>query len=271
MLQRILVSLLLFAFGQSALAGQERTKKGSGEKVARARKALDKHLQEIKAAQAQVVHIESEFLAEACPRDIFFAARFRQYPVARVLPEGLKPSNLFAVADDDKVRHLRDAKELEKFLKEKLSRMDKQEHIRNTLAAWLMLAQEFDQDGFYRFEVLNKAFTIEEKGQGGWQAAGRALLVQGGNGEIGATMTFEDGKLTKVVAYSKLRPGPRPICQATRLLDPDPVVRKMAEQDLLFMGRAAREYLMEQKARAAPELRRAMDRLWQRIERENPE
>jgi hypothetical protein len=42
-------------------------------------------------------------------------------------------------------------------------------------------------------------------------------------------------------------------------------VRRMAEQDLLYMGRAAREYLQEQRARATPELQRAIDRLWQRI------
>jgi hypothetical protein len=39
----------------------------------------------------------------------------------------------------------------------------------------------------------------------------------------------------------------------------------MAEQDLLIMGRAARPYLEEQRARARPELRRAIDAIWQKI------
>ena len=39
-------------------------------------------------------------------------------------------------------------------------------------------------------------------------------------------------------------------------------VRRMAEQDLRIMGRAARYYLDEQRAQAAPELRRAIDRVW---------
>jgi hypothetical protein len=39
----------------------------------------------------------------------------------------------------------------------------------------------------------------------------------------------------------------------------------MAEADLLFMGLAARDYLMEQRAQASPELRQAIDRLWERI------
>jgi hypothetical protein len=40
----------------------------------------------------------------------------------------------------------------------------------------------------------------------------------------------------------------------------------MAEQDLLFMGLAARDYLMEQRERASPELRASIDRLWRLIQ-----
>ena len=57
----------------------------------------------------------------------------------------------------------------------------------------------------------------------------------------------------------------RPICQATKLLDPDPVVRRMAEDAILLMGKPAKEYLDGQRARATPALREAMDRIWQRI------
>jgi hypothetical protein len=39
----------------------------------------------------------------------------------------------------------------------------------------------------------------------------------------------------------------------------------MAEQDLLCMGRAAKSYLDEQRAKAGPELQKAIDRIWQRI------
>ena len=101
---------------------------------------------------------------------------------------------------------------------------------------------------------------------GGQEATSKAVVMQGGNGELTATLTFSaDGKLTSFDDNHKIKPGPRPICQATRLLDPDPIVRKMAEQDLLYMGLAARDYLREQRAKASPELRRAIDRLWERI------
>jgi hypothetical protein len=62
-----------------------------------------------------------------------------------------------------------------------------------------------------------------------------------------------------------LRAGVRPICQATKLLDSDAIVRRMAEQDLLVMGRAAKTYLDQVRATAGPKLQRAIDHIWQRI------
>ena len=74
-------------------------------------------------------------------------------------------------------------------------------------------------------------------------------------------------EISEATEQANVRPGPRPICQATKLLDPDPVVRRMAEQDLLIMGIAARAYLLEQRNKANAELRRAIDLLWQRMEK----
>src|SRR2546430_9082269 len=45
---------------------------------------------------------------------------------------------------------------------------------------------------------------------------------------------------------ANIKKGIRPICQATKLLDPDPVVRGMAEQAILVMGKAAKEYRSEE-------------------------
>ena len=57
----------------------------------------------------------------------------------------------------------------------------------------------------------------------------------------------------------------RPICQATKLLDADPLVRRMAERDLLVMGSVAQDYLIQQRLKATPELQREMDQIWERI------
>jgi len=64
---------------------------------------------------------------------------------------------------------------------------------------------------------------------------------------------------------TEIKRGIRPICQATKLLDPDLIVRGMAEQAILVMGRAAKEYLAEQRESASPELRDAIDRIWHKI------
>ena len=98
-----------------------------------------------------------------------------------------------------------------------------------------------------------------------------AMVMRGGNGWVEVAMTFdEQGKMEadSLRAAADLHPGPRPKCHATKPLDPDPIVRKIVEQDLLIMGRYAKPYLDEQRAKASPELQRAIDRIWQRIERD---
>src|SRR5205823_10311831 len=95
---------------------------------------------------------------------------------------------------------------------------------------------------------------------------GQTAVTGGGQGQIEMTMNFDRlGNFVRVQESSTVRPGVRPICQATKLLDRDPIVRRMAEQDILVMGRAAKPYLDEIRAKARPKLRQAIDRIWQRI------
>jgi hypothetical protein len=105
-------------------------------------------------------------------------------------------------------------------------------------------------------------------------AKGRVAVapLHGDRGEIAARLTFErSGKLIDIVEKSTLRAGVRPICQATKLLDPDPIVRRMAEQDILVMGLEAKPYLDYIRPQLSPELQAAVDKLWQRILEESRE
>ena len=95
--------------------------------------------------------------------------------------------------------------------------------------------------------------------------SGQSLWKTDGLDRVGLLRELWRQLAAQVNEEAKIRPGPRPICQATKLLDADQIVRRMAEQDLLYMGRAAHEYLMQQRAQAAPDLQQAIDRLWQRI------
>jgi hypothetical protein len=124
------------------------------------------------------------------------------------------------------------------------------------------VSQQFVQDGFYQFTIPDKEIAGNAQ-----KMTGKAVVEpKGGNkGYLAVTMTFEGDKLSKAVEENTVKPGVRPICQATKLLDPDPIVRGMAEQCILVMGSAAREYLLEQRVTASPELQEAIDRIWRRI------
>jgi hypothetical protein len=207
-------------------------------------------------------------LTRTFPEHRFLVLRFRQYPVARMPPKPLAANNLFAVDQNGRVRHLTDTKELENFFRTAMSRVTGVESAKEAVKAWLRLSEEFKQDGFFEFSIPEDTLAARALAEG-WSASGRVVVGQGGKGELVAELTFAaDGKLVNVDEKSTVKPGVRPLCQATKLLDPDPIVRQMAEKDILVMGRHAKDYLDEQKAKATPELRQAIDRSWKRILRE---
>jgi hypothetical protein len=254
----LLAGSALTVGGQGApVPENKRTKKA----IAKAEAAVKEHLEQLQGAGAAVEYIKDEAVESALPRHYLFSVLFRRYPVARPAPEGLRLSSLFAVDGEGKVTVLADGKELEPFFRANSPKATKKARKKTAILAWLRLTQQYHQDGFYTFGLVEDATRVEGK-----TARGSVAVMKGGSGTLGATMTFDDdGKLAKVREKAELRPGPRPICQATKLLDRDPLVRRMAEQDLLIMGTAARDYLDEQRAKASPELQRAIDRLWQRI------
>jgi hypothetical protein len=241
------------------------------EKSPEAQKAMDavrKHIDGLKNGSGAG---ELKWKDDAALRDTFrdyhfINARFRQFPVARILPEGLRPSSLFAVDKEGKVEFFKDTATMEKFFQANFPKVKDEKGAEAALAVWLTLSQEFHQDGFFTFQIRNKEFSVAAKD--GLQATGGISVEKGGNGKLDATLQFDkDGKLAKAEEKAAIRPGPRPICQATKLLDADPIVRRIAEQDLLIMGLAARDYLMEQRELAAPDLRHAIDRLWAQIQK----
>jgi hypothetical protein len=226
-----------------------------------------KEFQEAKKAGAgALVLLKDDVFAKATPHQTFFTLRFRQFPVARPNPEGLSSSNVLVVDPQDKVQLIKDAKELEAFAKHTLTAKEAAA-AKAAARTWLLLTSELIQDGFYKFQVPDDTLTVAQE-EGKLIATGRLVVMQGGMGELIAQLTFDAaGKLTAVTEKNMIKPGPRPICQATLLLHPDPLVRRICEQDLLIMGTPAREYLMEQRAKASPELQQAIDRIWARIER----
>jgi hypothetical protein len=233
------------------------------------RELVEKKLAEFKGAErGQVIPVADDAAARAFPGCSFYVVRFRQYPIAQVPPAPLTANNLFVVKPDGSVAHLRDAAAMEHFFRETLAPIRTTSVARDAASAWLRLSEEFHQDGFFEFAAARDSVRVASTQARGLSVTGKvAVIPHGGNtGEIVAALTFDQaGTLVKVTETARVQKGVRPICQATKLLDPDPVVRGMAEQAILVMGKAAEGYLSEQRTKASPELQRAIDRIWQRI------
>ncbi|MGH7899915.1 MAG: hypothetical protein ACREQQ_18305, partial [Candidatus Binatia bacterium] len=233
-----------------------------------ARAALRAWLEQFpKAEQGETVALSGDPLPRLFPSRRFLAVRYRQYPVAISLPEPLMPANLFAVDVRGRVERIPDRTGLEELFRMNVAPVRSEREALDVLKAWLLLSPEFHQDGFFRFSIPADSLVVTER-EKAMTARGEATVEPnaGNTGKLIATVTFDArGELQSVIEDVRLFAGPRPVCQATKLLDPDPVIRAMAEQTLLVMGSAAKSYLDEQRTSAGPDLERAIDRLWQRI------
>jgi hypothetical protein len=283
-----IMAALACSYG-SATAAELEMGKQSAEVIATAKKSVTDHLEILKGNAAVVSHIQDEALERILPDRLCFAVLFRQHPAPRIPPDGLKVSNVFIVLRGEKLAApveqydaqvsapapprpkvvvLTGTQDLQEFYKTTVFAKEESE-IKDAARAWLRLSQEFAQDGFYGFSLMDDSIKVTED-HGAKVVRGKVVVMKGGNGEINATLTFDErGQLAKAEEDVKLKPGPRPIRQATKMHDADPIVRRIAEQDLLIMGRAAKPYLDEQRAKASPELQKAIDRMWERIEKED--
>jgi hypothetical protein len=232
---------------------------------------LDQWLKNISGADSgQVRALSGGALVATFPDIHFYTLHFRMYPIARVVPEPLKSANIFAVTSNGggTVMHITDESQLRTLYKYSLSPLPDESTQREALKAWLTLVGELQQDSFFHFSDSDESVTVSQTADGR-EIAGKIQAVQGGKGQIEAKMRFDSaGNFATVETKVELLPGIRPICQATKLLDNDPVVRRMAEQDILVMGRDGEAYLRERRTKANPALRLAIDGIWARIIRE---
>lgn len=264
---------LAFALILSApAAAADEPRPPSGEEVKDAQARIAAYLKALPGGEAARVAVITAS-AEPFPDHILFSVLYPLYPVARIPPEPLQSANVFAVPrkKDGKPVPITDVPALEKFFKEHTRAATTNARVRAAVETWLFAAAALSQDGFYRFTVKPGNVVKDKDKEGVTVCAGEAPVDtrNGDRGEIMATLSFKDGKLASVETKVNLRPGMRPRCQATKLLDPDPIVRGMAEDAIRFMGRSAKPYLDEQRAKASPELRKAIDRMWRIIEEED--
>lgn len=223
--------------------------------------------------RGRILFLSNPVLKKAYPDSVFYVLRFPQWPVALEPPQPLGNNNLFVISKESKALSLvltdveRDS--LKHFLMASLKASSNQDATQ-AVEAGLALGQELVQDGMFKFELDPSSLKCKKDGES-LRASGRVNIVpQGGNsGTFDLDMQFDaKGKLIDCTQTVGINAGMRPICQSTKLLDSDPIVRKMAEQDLLIMGSSAKEYLEWQRTQVSPELKMEIDRIWRRILKE---
>jgi hypothetical protein len=213
---------------------------------------------------AVVRPVTDDYVGRTFPNVNFFGVIFRQFPIAVLCPQegDLKCANVFFVKDG-RVDFVSSTQDLEYFFASEMDAAPSQAAAADAAGTWLRLSQELKQDLFYGFSAPQISVTPRDDVI---SVRGRVTVTAGGEGYLETLMTLGTaGSLLRIYEKGALRPGIRPVCQATKLLDRDPIVRRMAEQDLLVMGRAAKSYLDQIRATARPKLQQAIDRIWQRI------
>ncbi len=237
----------------------------TAEDMAQARKVVEAS-DKLQGQDAIIEPINDPEVLRSLPGCVLIGVRFRQFPVARRVPPGLSGSNLFAVDRSDKITVLSGPHQLDGLFRTYLVPATNNDRLKDAAVALVRLAAQLHQDGFFRFQLLPDATKVGSDAQGPTASATMGV-IKGGSGFLQVTLCFDKtGRMIGRMEKNALTKGPRPICQATKLLDPDPVVRRMAEQDLLIMGKAAKPYLDEQRSRASAPLQQAIDHLWRRIE-----
>jgi hypothetical protein len=213
-----------------------------------------------------VLYIDNQSLERTIPYRLFYVLRFRQWPISANLPPPFASNNIFVVDPAGKVEMITNIDKLNEFFERDIHGVKSEVAAKDVLKAWLELSKELAQDGMFHFQIPESEIVRLETHELGF--SGKALVepTAGNSGQIDVAITFDASGIIKSIKQSNnLRAGMRPICQSTKLLDSDPIVRKMAEQDLLIMGKDAKPYLDEQRAKLSPALCDAIDKIWQQI------
>ena len=195
-----------------------------------------------------------------------------QYPVMREPDPILGTNSIIAIDTGPRVELLVDELALERFYMLHQIPAPTRKDLILAMQAWLGLSHNYKNDGYYTFTIPVDRITVTQVDyaptvdRAVYQVTGVCQVETGGEGAIHATAFFDAaGMLLSVTEKVELIVGIRPICQSTKLLDPDPIVRKMAEQELLVMGISAKEYLFSWRARLPYKLQKAIDQIWQEI------
>jgi hypothetical protein len=247
----VAIAVLLDVPGEAGEAAQSREQ---------AKAAVKAHLSGMKTAEyGELLDLEAEPLQTLFKDCRFFVLRFGVYPVAVEAEPPLKTNNLFVVCEG-RITHVTDEQQLKQFFMRRLASSSQPISPSAATESWLYLVQELHKDGFFQFQPP----SVSKSGEAS-EGSTEVVAQRGDKGKLSVKMEFKEGKLVAVTSEGSVSPGVRPRCQATRLLDEDPVVREIMWRDIVIMGRAGKPYLNEVRATAGPALQQAIDQVWQQI------
>ena len=205
-LRGILVTAL--AAIASVSPGQTAAAKGQPE-----REALDRWLARTPGSSAgEVTALREGYVARAIPSRTFYVLRFRLYPVAPPIPEGLSSNNLLVVQSDGSVERILDPGTLETLFRSASAPVISRRTAEDAARAWIRLTEEFHQDGFFHF--ADPEVVEFRSGGDGIRVSGRTLVLPdaGDDGEIRVRLEFDRaGRFVKASESARVVAGHRPI------------------------------------------------------------
>jgi len=194
----------------SAVLADNSSASGNGPEPNPSRAALDTWLGHIPGSKdGKVAPVDDAAIRTVFPGEHFYTVRFMRYPRAQLPPDPLRLDNLIRVKPDGSVERIEDLAGLTKWLKKHLPPIQDEVHAREAMLAGLRLAEEFHQDGGYQFDVPEQSVMVTHQGDH-VVASGKAVVTEGGKGEITLTLTVDaSGKLIAVEPGGHVRPDVR--------------------------------------------------------------
>ena len=171
---------------------------------------------------ALVRPVTDDFVGRTFPNFSFFGVIFRQYPIAVRCPAvpDLKCANLFFVRNSQ-VDFVSTIEDLKFFFAANLDPAPTQAAATDAASTWMRFSEELKQDLFYTCSESYISYALRDNLT---LLRAHATATAGGDANIDLVMTLgAAGNFVSILEKSAQRPGVRPICQATKLLDPDPI------------------------------------------------
>jgi hypothetical protein len=154
----------------------------------------------------KIALVDDPAVHAAFPDDRFFTIQFPRYPLAIKPPAPLKLENLIRVHKDSSVQRIADTDALKKLVEPLFSDKAGRDQIRTALHAFLRLAEEFYQDGYYEFTITDESISAVQQNDH-YIATGKATVTRGGKGTV--TVTVTTGAAPKIDIGGQVRPDVR--------------------------------------------------------------